>query len=467
MKRALQLLTISVLLLWVGLDAVRAQGAAPQPAGFALPAELREPITAAAEAARPTRVSGYALLAAASLPPLALWFALAWRRAWLADETRKPRAARRALLRLLKRAARRDGVPSAGELEVWRTQVLRLVRLDRAAPSPAEVAAHIRGNAGADWAALWQETEEALYSPRAAVRGDWLARALEATRQFRGPRPPPPGPWRRSHWLPVTALAIVTASSGPQPARADPAEAYRAGRYAEAAEEWRHDLGSRPGNWAAHHNLGLVAARENQWGLAAAHEVAAYLLKPDNPSVDAALRLALTKVEAPDPVLLQLLVGPWHDRVVARLSPARWEGLARVGAAIAALALAAAVAACYLSPNKRRACRLSLAIAVMAAGVAVVALASVRRYGALADPLAAVVAAPVELRAIPSDMVARQRPLTLPPGTVVVVDRSFLGWDHVTVVGNLSGWIRTDALVWLYRPRDRSRVRADYAAEEN
>ncbi|HEY0945108.1 MAG TPA: hypothetical protein VGD81_07560, partial [Opitutaceae bacterium] len=344
-----------------------------------------------------------------------------------------------------------------------------LVGMDRAAPSPAEVAAHIRGNAGADWAALWHEAEEALYSPRGRMRADWLARAVEAARRFETPRPPPPGPWARRHWFPAALLAVAAGLWPPGRLQADPVVAYRDGNYIEAAEAWRRELGNRPGDWAAHHNLALIAAQQNQWGVAAAHEMAAYLLEPDNASVDALLRLALTKIEAPDPGLLQLLVGPWYDRFVGRLSPARWEWLAGAGATVAALALAAAVGLGYVvgePRGSRGAQRASLVVAAAAVVVAVLAFWSVRRYGALADPLAAVVATRTELRSIPSEMVARQRPLLLAPGTVVVVDRSFLGWDHVSAAGHLSGWIRNDAAVWLYRTRDRSQVRAVYAAVE-
>jgi hypothetical protein len=75
-------------------------------------------------------------------------------------------------------------------------------------------------------------------------------------------------------------------------------------------------------------------------------------------------------------------------------------------------------------------------------------------YGPLANPRAALVVRRAEVRSIPSDLVAKESATTLPAGAVVMVVRSFFGWDQIVIEGGTVGWARTDSLLWLYRHRD-------------
>jgi len=75
-------------------------------------------------------------------------------------------------------------------------------------------------------------------------------------------------------------------------------------------------------------------------------------------------------------------------------------------------------------------------------------------YGPLASPRAAVVVYRAELRTIPSDIAAKESFATLPAGAVVMVIRSFFGWDQVVLSSGTVAWARTESLLWIYRHRD-------------
>jgi hypothetical protein len=76
---------------------------------------------------------------------------------------------------------------------------------------------------------------------------------------------------------------------------------------------------------------------------------------------------------------------------------------------------------------------------------------SEHRYGDLARPTAALVVEPTLLRSIPTELAENQQTAPLPGGTVVVVERSMLGWDRVVVSGGAQGWIRREVAVPFYR----------------
>ena len=71
-------------------------------------------------------------------------------------------------------------------------------------------------------------------------------------------------------------------------------------------------------------------------------------------------------------------------------------------------------------------------------------------YGPLADPAAALVAANPILRSVPTDAEPPQQQKPLPAGTLVVVERDFLGWTKVYLRSGESGWLRRGDLVPLY-----------------
>jgi hypothetical protein len=59
----------------------------------------------------------------------------------------------------------------------------------------------------------------------------------------------------------------------------------------------------------------------------------------------------------------------------------------------------------------------------------------------------------LDVRSVPSELMTNQQAATLFPGTMVIVDRTFLSWDHVITENGNEGWVRSEALVWLYGAR--------------
>jgi hypothetical protein len=224
---------------------------------------------------------------------------------------------------------------------------------------------------------------------------------------------------------------------------------------ARRKKTWLQEISQHPEDWAAHHDVALAFAQEEQWGPAAGHWTAAFLLDPTQPAVTHGLQESLSKIEGVDASLKQILSGSPSGRLARQASVARWQELNWGAAAILSLGLVGLVVAPYLRRSRRwRAIGFVLASAG-GAGVAI-ALFAVRTYGPLAEPRAAFITRAAELRSIPSDLVTKQQTSTLFAGTIVKINRSFLGWDQVSLGANVAGWIRTDSLVWLYRPRDES-----------
>lgn len=375
------------------------------------------PIFSAAEGAGlPGYLSGYWLAVVMLVPPLVVWGAWAVVRARGEDTTRPQRTARRALRRLLAEWTSRGGTPTTRELEAWRREVIRLWKIEAAAPGPHDVAAQ----GGEALSRLWQEAEEALYARHGRLPEDWAVRAAQAVGAVAVPSAPWPWPRKHRHWLPVM-VAVAGLALG--------------GKKADAAEP---------------------PAR------AAAHGTSAYLLHPRDATVQASVRQSLGQVDSADPGLVRLLEGAWYDRAVGKISPAEWEQLARLAAPAAGLGFTLTVMLLYRGRTPRHR-RVAFGVALLAGGVACTAFFGLRRYGPLADARAAFVVAPTEVKTIPSELGARQAVTNLAPGMIVVVDKSFLGWDHIIVREGVVGWIRTEQAVWLYRRRDDSRVSAEYA----
>jgi hypothetical protein len=377
----------------------------------------------AAAADVPGYLSGRCLAMVMILPPMLVWCGWAVLRAWGEDTTRPQRTARRALRKLLAVIARRGGTPTTRDIELWRREIVRLWKIEAAAPTPQEVAAH----GGEALAALWQDAEEALYSRDGRLPADWLARATQVVGTATVPPRPWPWPKLRRHWLPTAAAVAGMALWVGRVDAAEPANSPR-----EPA-----------------------AISAPQW-------VSAYLVRPRDEAVRAGLRQSLSHVDNSDPTLVRLLDGAWYDRVAGKLSPAEWERLARIAALAASLGLTLAVVLLYRGRTPRGR-RIAVGVALLAGGAACAAFGALRRYGPLADARAAWVVAPTEVKMIPSELGARQAVTNLAPGTIVVVDKSFLGWDRVIVRDGVTGWIRTEQVAWLYRPRDDSRVSAEYA----
>ena len=411
----------------------------------------------------PGEVHPLLLLAVALAPPLLLWFGLAVSQALRTDPDRARRRGQKALQRLIRRCRGRS--PSRLELEIWRELCVETWGLSESVPRVTALAAALPVDADpAAWARLWDEAERALYSGRSALAADWTQRALDRAAAL----PPWPAmPWlptRCRHWLPPRAstngsmpgtipapvmtvrcalIALMLVAGG-----------LKAAAPAVERAVWLHQLAQQPGDWTAHQQLGLSYAHEDQWGLAAGHGTAAFLLNPAAAGVAAQFRRGLDKLDGADPRLTELASGHGAAGLAARCSAARWQQILGWSAAAGAIGLMALVWSRYFPGRGYVWAGFALACC---AGAAVIAAASALRvYGPLANPRAALVVRRAEVRSIPSDLVAKESATTLPSGAVVMVIRSFFGWDQVVIEGGTVGWARTDALMWIYRHRDDS-----------
>ena len=93
----------------------------------------------------------------------------------------------------------------------------------------------------------------------------------------------------------------------------------------------------------------------------------------------------------------------------------------------------------------------ALTTSLLAVLLAAAATLSLHTYGPLADPEAAFVWRASLLRSIPTDADTAQKTSPLSPGSLAVVEKTFLGWTKLGFPGGQTGWVRTEDLIRLYR----------------
>jgi SH3-like domain-containing protein len=89
--------------------------------------------------------------------------------------------------------------------------------------------------------------------------------------------------------------------------------------------------------------------------------------------------------------------------------------------------------------------------AVLAVALGATAGVSLRTYGLLAERNIAVVAQNTLLRSVPTEATSAQKTAPLPAGSLAVVDKEFLGWSRLRFPNGQTGWVRSDAVVPVYR----------------
>ncbi len=396
---------------------------------------------AGAEAGRalmpePPALAASSLLAWALVIPALLWVALAGREAWRDDPARGRRRVRRELQRLLEELAASGRCPGVRDLERWAEGTRRLLALESAAPTRTEVTAA----GGEAWGILWAEAEHRFYAPDGVLPADWAARAAAAVAGTALPKRPTPWPMRARHWLPAVAAVTMAAGMAP-PLRA-----------ADGPDPTVRDAAQRP-------------AAAVDWNAVHAERVAAYARNPAHAVTRDRLRESFVHIVAGDPGLRRQVCGRWHERWSGWCSPAGWAGIARAGAGGIAAGLAGLLLLRFHRVG-RTPLRLACALVTSWGAVgAVVGYAGHRSYGTLLDGRAACVAATVELRAVPSELSPPAAGAALLPGTLVIVDRALLGWDHVVAAdGKAAGWMRREAAVWIYRTREALPLGRAFAA---
>lgn len=426
-----------------------AAGVTPPPAPQAIPGD---PLEGARIAPLPWKPKTFAWALLAPVPCLlALWFALALRRAQRDDPHRPQREAQahlRAVLALLRSTT--DRKQSHALLQQWQHDTAVLWSISSAVPVSAQFAERDPARSAA-WARLWAEAERALYGPAGTLPADWVERASAAVEEKPVTRFSPLQLFRPSNLLPFAAVLILGGLAAAPIHAADTARAaYDRGNFDAAEAAWRKTVAGNPVDWVARHNLGLALAQQNRWGEASAQAVAAFVQHPRDPSVQ--WNLAVTVERAGfAPGDLGAFVNPSPVHSIARLlSPAEWQRALVGAAALAALGLA-----CFLVAGYGRGGRPLAAVGASLVGLAVIAgilgTVSLSLYETARDRGAVIVWKPSILRSVPTEADTTQKTSPLAPGSMAVMDKSFLGWTRLAFSNGQTGWVRRDDVVPLWQ----------------
>lgn len=424
--------------------------AAPGPVAT-LPADPLPPGPVSA-APRPDWPRALLWALAGLVAPFALWLVLASRHARAHDPLRHRRAAHDELRRILTSLEQGAGstehgsslpAPSPRLLLSWQHAVRTLFALPASAPSARDLPDPL-------WAALWVETERALYRPSTPLAKEWFAQAWQAHAAATPPRRSalvalrPAHLFARAAALVLGGLALSAATPSTfaaESAAPDATALYARGEFAAAEAALRPAVAAAPLDAALRHNLALALAQQGEWDEAAAHAYAAALQHPGDPALERLF--ASTTPKAGYRVVL--------PPAPARLLPlARWQSLG-LASAFALLALAPAAWLIGLHGGGRGIVRAGHATFLIGALVLGASWLAVRAHGASASPDAVLVWRAATLRAVPTDAGEQKVVAELPAGTVARVDKAFLGWRRVVLPDGNTGWVRAEPLVALWR----------------
>lgn len=429
-------------------------------------------------AATPWSLSPLWFIALALGIPALLWLGLAWRRALLECPNRLRRAGIKEMRRLLKSLQRIDTAPRPGHLHAWLRATARVWNIRTSAPCLSEVsqAAHaISGDiaVSARWRQLWLTTEHGLYGPNVQPTRDWLQDATSVAATVDMPKRERFFPNRIGHWLPSIAgavlvvvlfgsqsLADVPWSAPPPPAATATADTTMESQADESpeelapevAEEAKAALKSNWNDWAAHRNLAAYETQQGESSAAIAHATAAFVQHPTGSATRDTLLAALGETEVVDRNLQRLLSGAWYERAPTLLSPAGWQRLALLAALGAAAGFCAMVFSLYSRPP-RTVVWGGRAVAALGTIVLGTSVAGWNAYGAFSHPAAAMLVQNANVTPVPTDLVPTEETSPLSAGSVVIAERSFLGWRKVEGEREISGWVRGNALMKLYANR--------------
>jgi hypothetical protein len=402
---------------------------------------------------------GWFLLIGLGVPAL-VWLGLAWKRALDEDPYRVRRRGLRELRRWLIGMKRLGAIPAPANLHGWCGAAARTWGVDVSAPTTAVVTRSIRTLTADDqavtatWQDLWLVTDRGLYAASAEPPSDWLDRAAAAAAAVKVPKRERWLPDRVAHWLPSVTATVLLATSAVlclmagSVVSAGPAQHPASAEDQKAAVEALH---SHWNDWAAHYNIAAKQIQEGNWNYAVAHATAAFLLFPSESANRDNLRFAVQQAGTMDPTVRRLLYGAWFQRLPGLLSPAQWQRLALIASVILAGGLTALVLTIYF-PGNRRPMMLGARVALIVGGVAfVLGLTAYDAYGALNKPAAGILLGDANLSPSPTELVPEQDTLPATAGSVTLPHSAFLGWQQVSVGSNISGWVRSNAVMPFYQ----------------
>lgn len=397
------------------------------------------------------RVFTVALLAPIPLL-LALWLGLAWRRAQVTDPFRRQREAQsriRATLRELRTTTDRKRVHTL--LQSWQRDVATLWQLNAAVPAVSHFRTVDKNNP--TWPTLWSEAERALYRADGTLPPDWTTRAEAALQAKAIPAFSVGQLFRGRNLLPFAAAVLLTFLALPQLHAEDGKSAYEAyerGDFGTAEKSWRKTISENPTDWIARHNLALALAQQSRWGEAVGYAASSFVQHPRNASVQ--WHLGLTGDRAGfSPGTLSGFLNPTPQHSVARLcSPAEWQRLLVGAVALTLLGLAAFLLQSY-GYTGRWSTPVGLVMIGLAVATGIIGSLSLGLYQDTRDTRAALVWKPSLLRSIPTEADTTQKTSPLAPGTIAVINKTYLGWSRLVFPNGQTGWIRQEDLVRLWQ----------------
>ncbi len=387
---------------------------------------------------------------------LACWLGFARDRSLRTDPLRERRRARADLQAILLELKKSGHAPDTlrGLLFAWQRNVAELAGIATAMPGAETIARALEGDAhratGSSWIALWQEANRAIYGAATSLPYDWEMRASAALSDVVVPAVPVAATFRRGNLLPYAAALVLAAALLPPPLEAAPLDDYNRGDFAAAETGWRALSAQRPLDAHLRYNLALAASQQNRWPESVAHSLAALTLAPRDPSIRWQFALSLERSGVENPAFTGFAGNSLRHRLARQLSPREWTLAGSVAALAAAAAAGALLAAWYRGQRWPR--RLTLAAVTGVLGAFVVAAGiSLGCWGPLAEPATVVVARNTLLCSVPTEIDVAQKTVPLPAGSLAQIDRAFLGWSRLVFPNRQTGWVRTDALVSLYR----------------
>jgi tetratricopeptide (TPR) repeat protein len=304
----------------------------------------------------------------------------------------------------------------------------------------------------AEWAALWTESDRALYRADPGLPSDWVARAQAALAAKRVPGFSPFTALYPRNLLPFLTVLALAALFLPAVRAEDGAAAYRRADFAAAEQAWRTAVAQNPSDPSARYNLSLALAQQDHWDLAMAHATAALVQSPASEPIRWQFNLAAEKSGyLPAPLAAFGHPGPLQS--LARLaSPGEWQLALGIAATLAAAALALLLFSAYRRASTSRSV---LAALLFVAGVLLATASALGfyAYGDAANARAVIVWRGSTLHSIPTDADANQKTTALPAGSVAIADKSFLKekWTRLSFENGQTGWVRSEDLVGLWR----------------
>jgi len=426
----------------------------PVPVPMAPPPLPLDPIERARVGLPPVASSSLIVFGAVPLLLVLLWWlSLAAGRRYATDSKRRRREARARIEVELAHLAGAVSLPRAlivEHLRAWQHAAAEFAEITEASPTPAQIAGaleHVR--TGSSWAQLWRDANHVIYGETQTLPADWLLRAQGALSDAPLADVPLSALFLRRNLFPWAVLLLVALL--PLGVRAEAgAEAYRAGEFKKAEAAWRGAIAAAPRDAAPRANLAAALAQQNRWSESAAHALAAFCLAPQDAAIRWQFNLSLERAGIDQPAFVALATGAGWGGVARWLSPGTWGVALACAWWVWATALGLWLWAHYRArPVWLR--RVAALLMVLALGVGGSALVSMRTYGLLAQRDIAVVAQNTLLRSVPTEATNAQKTSPLPAGSLALVDQAFLGWSRMVFPNGQTGWVRTEAVVTLYR----------------